>query len=221
MAAKPKKTDKPAASAAPALPEYQIESWPLSKLTPYDRNARTHPREQIEQLRQSIKTFGFVQPILVREDGTIIAGHGRLEAARKEKLKTVRVIVARGWSEDQCRAFTLIDNRIALNSGWDEDLYRSELSELALVGEFDLAALGFDESELVGLGDFADSPPPEEGEGEPAEQREASSRVRVGPYSIDVAGPMLKGWITKIREECQDDEQKIKLTILQRLGIAA
>src|SRR4051812_39274449 len=100
-------TDVPA-----GVPAYAIETWPVDRLKPYDRNARVHGKEQIQQLRASFREFGQVWPILVRADGTIIAGHGRLEAATAEKFKEVQVIVANGWTEQQCRAFGLLDNRV-------------------------------------------------------------------------------------------------------------
>lgn len=143
------KAEKPAAPAAadPALPPFKEEFWPLSRLKKYERNARKHPKEQIDQLRASFRDFGQVWPILVREDGTIIAGHGRLEAARKEKLKRVKVVVATGWTEEQCRRFGLLDNRVPLNAEWDPALLGAELFDLSQAGA-DLADLGFSEAEL-------------------------------------------------------------------------
>jgi ParB-like chromosome segregation protein Spo0J len=82
----------------------------------YKRHARKHSADQMAQLRGSFKKFGQVWPILVREDGTIIAGHGRLEAAKLEGFTEVRVIIAKGWSEEQCRVFGLLDNKVALQT---------------------------------------------------------------------------------------------------------
>ena len=140
----------PAADATPTLPPYVVEAWPLERLKPYDRNARQHPAEQIEQLRGSLRKFGQVWPLLVRTDGTLIAGHGRLEAAKLEGMKAVQVIVAKDWSEDQCRAFALLDNKVALNSTWDEEALGLELADLSTLG-VPLAELGFAESELNDL----------------------------------------------------------------------
>lgn len=134
----------------PNLPAYKVESRPIAWLKPYQRNARTHSAKQIEQLRGSFRQFGQVWPILAREDGTIIAGHGRLEAAKAEGLAKVRVIVAAGWSEEQCRAFGLLDNKVALNSEWDEALLGAELAELGTLG-IDPVALGFEPAELAAL----------------------------------------------------------------------
>lgn len=131
-------------------PAYTVVRKPISWLKPYERNARTHSEAQIEQLRGSLKQFGWTVPILAREDGTIIAGHGRVEAAKLERMTECPVIIAAGWTEEQCRAYALADNRIALNSGWDEALLGLEVAELADLG-IDLQALGFDAEELAAL----------------------------------------------------------------------
>lgn len=127
-----------------------VETWPVDRLKAYERNARKHSAKQVDQLRGSFRKFGQVWPILVREDGTIIAGHGRLEAAKAEGLTEVRVLVARGWSEEQCRAFGILDNKIALNSEWDEALLGLELAELAGLG-VGPSELGFDPKEFASL----------------------------------------------------------------------
>jgi DNA modification methylase len=124
-----------------------VERWRLDRLKPYARNARKHPPQQIEQLREAMRTYGWTVPILVREDGTIIAGHARYEAGRAEGYTEAPVIIARGWSEQQCRAYTIADNRIALNSAWDEDVLKLELGELSALG-IDLEPLGFGLNEL-------------------------------------------------------------------------
>jgi len=131
----------------PAWPAYEVECWPIARLRPYARNARKHPLEQIQQLRQAMRTYGWTVPILAREDGTIIAGHARHEAGLAEGYAEAPVIVARGWSEEQCRAYTLADNRIALNSIWDEATLKLELGELSALG-IDLHPLGFGLQEL-------------------------------------------------------------------------
>jgi len=151
------------AKTAPA-PAHMTEVWPIERLKPYERNARTHSKKQIQQLRDSFRSFGQVWPILVREDGTIIAGHGRLEAAKAEGLTEVRVILASGWSEEQCRAFGILDNRVALNSEWNEALLGVELAELGALG-IDPALMGFDLDEaaaLTGMGGQAGLTDPDE-----------------------------------------------------------
>ena len=135
-----------------------IEHLPVDKLTPYAANARTHPAEQVEQLKQSILHFGFTQPCLIDADGVLVAGHGRVLAAKALGLISVPVIRLGHLTPDQVRAYRLADNRIALNSEWDEDLLAAEL--LALQGQFDLGGLGFDEDELAA---FLEPPEPEGG----------------------------------------------------------
>lgn len=124
-----------------------IEYIPLDGLTPYVNNARTHSPEQVDQIAASIKEFGFVNPILLDERDVIIAGHGRLMAARKLGMNTVPVIYLRHLNETQRRALIIADNRIALNAGWDEELLKLELEALQLE-DFNLDLLGFDDTEI-------------------------------------------------------------------------
>jgi ParB-like chromosome segregation protein Spo0J len=127
-----------------------IEHWPLDKLIPYTRNPRTHSDAQVAQIAASIAEFGFNNPILVDTRAGIIAGHGRLLAARKLQLKEVPVIVLDHLSESQKRAYILADNRLAENAGWDEELLRLELAALQ-DEDFNLDLIGFDDQELVRL----------------------------------------------------------------------
>ncbi|AFU62870.1 site-specific DNA-methyltransferase [Acidithiobacillus caldus] len=126
----------------------KIERWPTERLLPYIRNPRTHSDEQIAQIAASIAEFGFVNPILVGSDGIIVAGHGRLAAARKLGLTTVPVVVLDHLTPTQRRALVIADNKIAENAGWDEELLRLELAELQ-EADFDLALTGFDADELL------------------------------------------------------------------------
>src|SRR5262245_52332955 len=100
----------------------RLESWPIERLVPSVRNARTHSPAQVAEIAGSIRAFGFSNPILVGEDGDIVAGHGRLAAARQLGLVEVPVIVLAGLSELQRRQLLLADNRIALNGGWDLEM---------------------------------------------------------------------------------------------------
>jgi len=126
----------------------RLDSWPLERLIPSARNARTHSQAQIAEIAGSIRAFGFSNPILVREEGSIIAGHGRLAAARQLGLSEVPVIVLTGLNETQQRQLLLADNRIALNAGWNIELLHQELKDLRLLGA-DLAALDFTTQELA------------------------------------------------------------------------
>lgn len=128
----------------------QIELVSISSLLPYARNARTHDEAQVAQLAASIKEFGFNNPILIADDNSIVAGHGRLAAARKLGLAEVPVVRLSHLSDTQRKAYILADNRLALNAGWDNDLLKLELEELTTDG-VDLEMLGFSKEELDGL----------------------------------------------------------------------
>ena len=127
--------------------ELAVAYRPLDSLVPYARNARTHSEAQVAEIAGSIREFGFTNPVLIAEDGTLIAGHGRVLAARLLGMKTVPAITLTGLSETQRRALVLADNRIALNAGWDESLLALELSDLKEAG-FDLGIMGFEDGEL-------------------------------------------------------------------------
>src|ERR1700734_3861132 len=128
----------------------RIKHWPIEKVIPYARNPRTHSDAQAAQIAARIAEFGFDNPILVDTKAGIIAGHGRLLAARQLQLTEVPVIVLDHLSEAQKRAYVIADNKLALNSGWDEDLLRAELA--ALQGEdFDVSVIGFEDEELARL----------------------------------------------------------------------
>jgi DNA modification methylase len=131
-------------------PADRVERRAVAQLIPYARNARTHDAQQVDQIAASIREWGWTNPILVAEDGTIIAGHGRVLAARKLRIAEVPVMVAAGWSEEQKRAYALADNKLALNAGWDDALLSLELKELGGLG-FDLDLTGFSADERAGL----------------------------------------------------------------------
>lgn len=137
----------------------RLEVWPIDRLRPYARNPRTHSDEQIEQLCRSMQEFGFTNPILVDSDDGIIAGHGRLAAARRLGLEEVPVVVLDGLTEDQRKAYLIADNRLPENAGWSEELLAEILSELD-EAEFDLSVIGFTDDELAELLASAEDDPP-------------------------------------------------------------
>lgn len=141
------------------MTELQVVRWPVERLIPYARNARTHSDEQVAQIAASIAEFGWTNPILAGSDGIVIAGHARLQAARKLGMTEVPVIVLDHLNETQRRALILADNRLALNAGWDEEMLRVELTALEEEG-FNLDVVGFTDAELEDLSRDADTVAP-------------------------------------------------------------
>ena len=139
-----------------------IENVPLGKLKAYDSNARTHSPEQVAQIAASMVEFGFTNPVLIDKRGTIVAGHGRVEAARSLGLEEVPCIRLEHLTEDQVRAYCLADNKLALNAGWNMDTLAAELKGLEAVG-FDMSLTGFSPEELAEImGDTVEDTDPEE-----------------------------------------------------------
>jgi DNA modification methylase len=138
--------------------ESKMKDWPADKierrkvddLIPYARNARTHSDEQVAQLAASIKEWGWTTPVLIDEDGEIIAGHGRVMAARKLGIEEVPTMTATGWTKAQKQAYVLADNQLPQNAGWDMDLLKIEMQDLSGEG-FDLSLIGFGDDMLANM----------------------------------------------------------------------
>ena len=129
----------------------EVVMRPVSELKPYEHNARTHSPEQINQLAASIREFGFTNPVLITAEGMIVAGHGRVEAAKAAEIALVPTIaVGADWTPAQLRAYVLADNQLALNAGWDDDLLKQELADLS-AESFDVGLVGFDAELVAGL----------------------------------------------------------------------
>ena len=128
--------------------EFQLVD--INKLVPYANNARTHNKEQILKLRSSLREFGFVNPVIIDKEYNVLAGHGRIMAAKEEGITEVPCVYADHLTEAQKKAYILADNRMALDAGWDEELLSVEMQELQELG-FDLSMTGFDEKELTDL----------------------------------------------------------------------
>lgn len=136
----------------------KIERIAVEALLPYAKNSRTHSDEQVAQIAASIKEFGFNNPILIDKENTVIAGHGRLLAARRLGIKEIPCIQLSHLSENQRRAYIIADNKLALNAGWDDEMLKIELHELD--GNIDSSLLGFTVPELtVAMGFSADFKP--------------------------------------------------------------
>lgn len=127
--------------------QYTLKS--VSELTANRRNARTHSKPQIKKIANSIKEFGFISPAIIDKDGVLVAGHGRLEAAKSLGMTEIPCLIADHLSPEQLRAYMLADNRIQLDGGWDEEILKVELGELSDIG-FNIDLTGFDISEVEG-----------------------------------------------------------------------
>jgi ParB-like chromosome segregation protein Spo0J len=149
------------------------EKWPagkvvrrrVAKLVPSTRNARRHSEGQIEQLAASIKRWGWTMPVLIDETGGIIAGHGRVEAAKRLGILEVPCMIAEGWSDEAKRAYLLADNKLGLNSSWDDELLAAEIADLKSITSLD--EIGFSVKELGAILQSADTSaqPPQLGDG--------------------------------------------------------
>ncbi len=135
--------------AVPAVRYLSVVYASTNSLKPDPRNARTHPKRQVQQLIESIREFGFTNPVLIDESAVLIAGHGRLRAAKELGLTEVPTITLEGLSDAQKKALRLADNKIALNAGWDLEILRLELAEIGTLDvEFDLSLTGFSGGEI-------------------------------------------------------------------------
>lgn len=156
-----------------------IEHLPIDDLIPYARNSRIHSEQQIDQVAASIREFGFTNPVLIDAGGGIIAGHGRVMAARRIGVETVPCIRLGHLTEAQKRAYVIADNKLAENAGWDSEMLTAELEQLADT-DFDLSAIGFDD-EL-------------ETEAEPGKEhggvREIATSTTQDRFWISVRGPL-------------------------------
>ena len=128
----------------------EMQLVPLSKLVPYVNNARTHSPEQLTKLRSSLREFGFINPVIIDRDFNVIAGHGRIAAAKEEGITEVPCVFVDYLTEAQKKAYILADNRMALDAGWDEELLRIEIESLQ-GADFDVSLTGFGEDEIADL----------------------------------------------------------------------
>ncbi|WP_348637507.1 ParB/Srx family N-terminal domain-containing protein [Bradyrhizobium sp. ISRA443] len=159
-----------------------VETWPVDRLRPYERNSRRHSPEQIEQIAASIRQWGWTMPILAADDSMVLAGRGRLAAGKLLGFTQAPVIVARGWTDQQKRADVIADNRLTDASDWDDEMLRLELADLAESG-FEIALTGITEDELsrlsVGVGELEQMPELPDGDRSPF--RDMTFIVSVAP----------------------------------------
>lgn len=131
-------------------PRLRLEEWPISRPIPYERNARVHSEQQLDDLAASIEEFGQTKPVIVDENDEILAGHGTLAAMNRAGRQTVIVRVIRDLTNEQKRAYRLADNRIGLSSSWDEDMLKIEMTELDAL-DFDIELTGFTIPEIESI----------------------------------------------------------------------
>jgi ParB-like chromosome segregation protein Spo0J len=134
----------------PAWPADKIERRAIAKLKPYERNTKRHPAVQIKQIAAAMREWGWTMPVLIDEHGKVLAGHARIEAAKQNGYSEAPVLVARGWSDAQKRAYLIADNKLTEGGRWDEALLADELSGLHDVG-FEVGLVGLSEGDLKRL----------------------------------------------------------------------
>lgn len=192
MKAKPAKPD-------PNEPKLSVETLSVETLIPYARNSRTHSEEQVAQIAGSIREFGFTNPVLIDADNGIIAGHGRVMAARKLGLFEVPCIRLGHLTEAQRRAYVIADNKLALNAGWDEELLKLELAELR-DASFDLNLTGFSSLEIEAFLIESDKDiEPIESEEEESTSGSSVDYLKIGKYEIPLEKDEVNGLLSVIQ----------------------
>src|SRR5215472_9501287 len=131
-------------------PADKIEKWPIGKLIPYARNAREHSEAQVAQIAASIREFGWTMPALAAEDGSLIAGHGRILAARQLGITEIPVMLVTGWTDAQIKAYRIADNKLTENASWNDDFLRLDIADLNEM-DFHLSLTGYSVVELYDL----------------------------------------------------------------------
>lgn len=164
----------------------KIEYLSVDDLVPYANNARKHSGLQIEQVVASIREFGFTNPVLIDENNILIAGHGRIQAAKLAGLNEVPAIRLAGLSEAQRKALRIADNQIPLNASWDMDLLMEEVQSLDLV-EFDLGVMGFDESMLETLLDPGDDDSDPDADADPDRRGDDVRYLSIGKEKVPIS----------------------------------
>lgn len=193
----------------------KIEPWPIDALIPYDKNPKLHPPEQIEQMAASIIEFGFNNPILVDLDKGIVAGHGRLLAARKLKLDLVPVVVLDHLNPAQLKAFMLVENKIG-EFGWNDTLLEQELASLEAEGMV-MSLFGFEDTDA----DFNE--PISDGVSGNTQTdttyNEADTLATIGEYRFPIERARYLSWLEQIKQSVGFDKKAVIAEIIKRLAI--
>lgn len=201
--------------------ELTIEYIETSELIAYEKNARIHSEEQVDQVAASITEFGFTNPVLVNDDNVLIAGHGRLAAAESIGMDQVPAIRLKGLTDRQQKALRIADNQLGLNATWDLDLLAAELSDLENA-DFDIDLIGFDDKFVSSLLDDDDGAMPPDDPGDENEEKPASAEkveIIIGPYKVKVARAEFDKWETGVRAKVGFDVEEINRELKKRLGI--
>ena len=191
-------------------------------LIPYARNARTHSEAQVTKLAASIREFGFINPIIIDKDLNVIAGHGRLLAAKKLGLQDVPTLLVDHLSEAQKKAYVLADNRLALDAGWDEDMLALELQELK-AASFDVPVIGFDDYEVANLLKLSDAYETASDD-LPSQAPEyntdiATVGVAIGAYKFTVSREVYDNFVFALQTEAGFTNAETIAGIKARLGL--
>ena len=195
----------------------KIEQWPIEKLRPYDKNPKLHPQEQIDKICKSIRSFGFINPIIVHTDHGIIAGHGRLAAAKKIKLLVVPVILADHLSIDEVKAYLLADNKIGEGYGYDDALLTKIIEELDATA-FDLSLTGFSDKELSNmLNPALETTEDELNVSEVKDEKQVP--IIFGKLKFTVKQDKYSTWMNEISGSGDKDNDLVVREIIRRLGI--
>jgi hypothetical protein len=195
-------------------PAAKVALWPIDRLRPHPDNPRIHDEAKIARLAANIDRHGWTVPILADEEGVIIAGHARLQAAKLLRRREVPVAIAEGWSETDKTAVRVADNQFTLGgSEWNLPILKEQLKGID-DGGYPLQLLNFSDTELE---DFLGADAFDGGLDEVNPGAEDGARVLVGPYRVDVPGEAFARWQAMIREAAGDDEEQIRRLIVKWL----
>jgi ParB-like chromosome segregation protein Spo0J len=189
----------------------ELEYIEVDELIPYEKNQRIHSTDQISKIANSIREFGFLNPIIVDENNVIVAGHGRLEGAKLLKMLSVPCVRAENLSQAQIKAYRIADNRLQDLSEFDEELLKQELELLQDEFNFDIELMGFDLDFLI----------EDEEEDEVVEKDDESSEiiVAVGSIKFEISEDKYKKWLNKVHKKVGKENESIEREVKARLGL--
>lgn len=201
-------------------PELKIVQIPVARLIPYARNAKLHSDEQVAQIAASIQEFGFNNPVLLDGKLGIIAGHGRVLAARKLGLNAVPCIRLAHLTQIQKRAYILADNRLGeIGGGWDPQMLQVEIDALR-TADFNVASTGWDDAglaEVLSKAEFTDDPAA--GEGGAGDDTQADTMLVIGQFRIPITRKRYVAWLERLRQRVGFDDPAVEKEILRRLRL--